>query len=140
MQISLAVELYSTSKLDLINGILRARGSLFNLYSHEVRAQYEFALANLIFWKMIPAGVKYICEIGTVVGIQIQHATICENCIIEDLLCAFQSLLAESVLCQIQHTLEALQDSTLGVEAALVFSNKNILRNVLNALKERAYA
>ena len=46
----------------------------------EIRAQYEFALANLIFWKMIPAGVKYICEIGTVVGIQIQQAAVCENC------------------------------------------------------------
>lgn len=59
---------------------------------------------------------------------------------VEDLLCAFQPLLAENVIWQIRSTLEALKDSTLGVEAALVPSKESILQNVLNTLQERAYA
>ena len=58
---------------------------------------------------------------------------------IEDLIIAFEPLLASNVISEIRRTLGALEHSILGVETVLIPSMKNILGDILSDLKERAY-
>lgn len=55
---------------------------------------------------------------------------------VEDLLSSFRPILADTVILHIQSTLEALKESSLGVETALIPSKENILRNILKTLQE----
>ena len=55
---------------------------------------------------------------------------------VEDLLSSFRPILADTVILHIEFTLEALKESSLGVETALIPSKENILRNILKTLQE----
>lgn len=59
---------------------------------------------------------------------------------VEDLVIAFEPLLASNVISQICRTLGALEHSILGVETVLIPSVKSVLENVVYDLKERAYS
>jgi hypothetical protein len=57
----------------------------------------------------------------------------------EDLLRAFEPMLVPIVIDQIRATLDALRDSVLGVETALLPSLGSVFQNIMLDLKNRAH-